>query len=69
MPRVARTSGWTGPVSEQRAFLRDAINVRRLVAHHALVVGAEVPIADVVPSIDKDVGFLWVCGVDNTGGH
>ena len=31
------------PVGEERAFLGDAVDVRRLVAHHALVVGADVP--------------------------
>ena len=29
-------------VGEERAFLRDAVDVRRLVAHHAEVVGADV---------------------------
>ncbi len=47
------------PVGEERAFLGDAIDVRRLVAHHALVVGAEVPVADVVAPEDEDVGLLW----------
>ena len=46
------------PVGEQRAFLGDAVDVRRLVAHHALVVGADVPVADVVAPEDEDVGFL-----------
>ena len=36
------------PVGKQRAFFRDAIDVGRFVAHHALVVGADVPIADVI---------------------
>jgi hypothetical protein len=30
----------TIPIGEQRAFLRDAVNVRCFVAHHALVVSA-----------------------------
>ena len=46
------------PVGEQRAFLGDAVDVRRLVAHHALVVGAEVEPADVVAPDDQDVRFL-----------
>ena len=46
------------PVGEQRAFLGDAVDVGRLVAHHALVVGADVPVADVVAPDDQDVGFL-----------
>ena len=45
-------------VGEQRALAGDAIDVGRLVAHHALVVGAEVPVADVVAENDQDVGSL-----------
>ena len=48
------------PVGEQRAFLRDAINVRRLVAHHALVVGADVPVTNVVSPENEDVR-LFCC--------
>src|SRR5436309_14953300 len=48
----ARAPGGTAllaiPAGEQRAFLRDAINVRRLVAHDALVVSAGVPVADFI---------------------
>ena len=43
------------PVGEERAFLGDAVDVGRLVAHHALVVGADVPVADVVAPDDQDV--------------
>ena len=46
------------PVGEQRAFFGDAIDVRGLVTHHALVVGADVPVADVVAPDDEDVGLL-----------
>ena len=45
-------------VREQRAFLGEAVDVRRLVAHHAHVVGAEVELADVVSPDNEDVGFL-----------
>ena len=38
--------------------LADAVNVRRLVAHHAHVVGADVELADVITPDDEDVGFL-----------
>ena len=48
------------PVGEQRAFLGDAVDVRRLVAHHAHVVGADVELADVIAPDDEDVGLL-VC--------
>ncbi|MCY1304766.1 hypothetical protein D9M70_545350 [compost metagenome] len=45
------------PVGEQRALLRDAVDVGRLVAHHALVIGADVPIPDVVAPDDEDIGL------------
>ena len=46
------------PVGEQRAFVGDAVDVRRLVAHHAAVVGADVELADVVAPENQDIGFL-----------
>jgi hypothetical protein len=46
------------PVGEQRALFSDAVYVRGFVAHHALVVGAHVPVADVISPDDEDVGFL-----------
>ena len=46
------------PVGEQRAFLGDAVDVGRLVTHHAVVVGADVPLADVITPEDQDVWFL-----------
>ena len=45
-------------VSEQRTFLGDAINVGRLVAHDAMVVGAYVVDTNVIAPNDKDVGLL-----------
>ena len=47
------------PVGEKRALLGDAVDVRRLVAHHALVVGADVPVSDVIAPDDDNVGFLF----------
>ena len=44
-------------VGEDRAFLGDAVDVRRAVAHHAAVVGADVPQPDVVAEDDEDVGL------------
>ena len=41
------------------AFCGQAINVRGAVAHHALMVGAEVPYPDVVAHDDQDVGFFF----------
>ena len=48
------------PVGEERTFPGNAVDVRRLVAHHAQVVGADVPVADVVAPQNQDVRFL--CG-------
>ena len=45
-------------VGEDRPFLRDAVDVRRAVAHHPAVVGADVPQADVVPEQHQDVRLL-----------
>jgi hypothetical protein len=40
------------------ALLGEAVDVRRLVAHHAHVVGADVELADVVSPDYEDVGLL-----------
>ena len=45
-------------VGEKCAFARDPIDVGRFVAHHALVVGADVPVADIVAENDEDVRLL-----------
>ena len=45
-------------VGEHHAFLRDAVDVGRLVAHHAARVGADIGLADVVTPDDDDVGLL-----------
>ena len=45
-------------VGEDRAFVGDAVDVGRAVAHHAAVVGADVPVADVVAQDDEDVRLL-----------
>ncbi len=47
------------PVGEERPFLCHGVDVGRLVAHHPLVVGADVPVADVVAPDDQDVGFVF----------
>ena len=46
------------PVGEHRTLPGDAIDVRRLVAHHAHVVGGNVELADVVTPDDENIGFL-----------
>ncbi len=51
------------PVGEQRAFAGDAVDVGRLVAHHAAIVGADVELADVVAPENEDVRFLRCHGL------
>ena len=46
------------PVGEHHALLRNAIDVGRLVAHHAQVIGADVVPADVITPDHEDVGLL-----------
>ena len=45
------------PVGEERALLGDPVDVGRAVAHHAVVVGADVELADVVAPDHQDVGL------------
>ena len=45
-------------VGEDQAFVGDAVDVGRLVAHHATVVVADVPVADVVAHDDQNVRSL-----------
>jgi len=54
-------------VGEDGAIIGDAINVGRVVAHHAAVVGTDVPVADVVGHDDEDVGFLRLLRVSGRG--
>ena len=49
------------PISKERALFGDAINVGRLVAHHALVVCTDVELTDVVTPNHQDVGLLTGC--------
>ena len=46
------------PIGEQCAFLRDTIDVRCLVAYHAVPVGADVRLADVIPHMIRMFGFF-----------
>ena len=46
------------PVGEHRALTADPVDVRRAVAHRAVVVGADVPPPDVVAPDDEDVGLV-----------
>jgi hypothetical protein len=45
-------------IGEDRALIRDAIDVGRAVAHHAAIVGADIPIADIIAHDNKDVRLL-----------
>src|SRR5229473_6330258 len=54
--RTARRATVLGVVvREHHAFAGDAVDVRRLVAHQAERIGADVALADVVAPDDKDV--------------
>src|SRR5829696_10487082 len=45
-------------VGEDRALVGDAVEVGRAIAHLAAVVGADVPVADIIAHDDDDVGLL-----------
>ena len=45
-------------IGEQHAFGGDLVEIRRAACHHAAVIGAEIPDADVVAHDDDDVGLL-----------
>ena len=47
-------------VGEAYAFLGDTVNVRRLVAHHAAVIVADVPGTNIVAPDDEDVWLLFL---------
>ena len=51
-------------VGEKRALIRDAVDVGRLVTHHAAAIGADVPETDVVTPDDNNIGLflLRLCG-------
>jgi hypothetical protein len=46
-------------IGEHHAFMGDAVDVGRLVAHHAPAVAAEVPVADIISPDDQNVGFSF----------
>ena len=61
--RPARRAACLGVVvGEQHAFFGELVEVRRPPGHHAAVVGADVPHADVVAHDDDDVGLLAAGG-------
>jgi hypothetical protein len=45
------------PVGEERTLVGNAVDVGRFVTHHALVISADVPVADVIAPENQDVGF------------
>ena len=56
-------------IREQRAFAGDAVNVRRASAHHAAMICADVPDADIVRHDDDDVRFLGLRVRGNDSAH
>src|SRR6266536_4547445 len=53
-----RATGLGVIVGEQHAFLGKPVEVRRPPGHHATMVGADVPHADIIAHDKDDVGFL-----------
>ncbi|MCY1433905.1 hypothetical protein D9M71_499470 [compost metagenome] len=49
-------------IGEPHAFIGNPVDVRRFIAHHAVRVGADVGLADVVAEDHQDVGFIGCCG-------
>ena len=45
-------------VGEQHSFFGELVEVRRAAGHHAAVIGADVPHADVIAHDEEDVGLL-----------
>lgn len=60
---ASRTALLAIVIGEKHAFFRNAVNVRRLVPHHATVVVADVLGADVITPDDEDVRFLRGLGL------
>ncbi len=57
--RAARRAARLGViVGEQHAFFGDLVEVRRSPGHHAAMIGADVPHADVIAHDDDDVWFF-----------
>ncbi len=44
-------------VGKQHAFLGELVEVRRLAGHHAAVIRADIPHADIVAHDDENIGF------------
>ena len=73
---MGRGTGLLGVViGEECTFLSDAVDVRRLVAHHTVAVDADVRYTDIIAQNDEDVGFLvlrlrWsACGDERSRGY
>ena len=55
-------------VGEQHSLLGHLVEVRRSPGHHAAMVGADVPHADVIAHDEQDVWFFVLCLCRNNGG-
>lgn len=55
-------------IGKEGPFIGDPVQVRGLVAHHPLVVGTDVPVADVIAHDGKNIGLGGCCGT-TSGGH
>ena len=54
-----RASGGAGllaiVIRKNGTFVGNAVDVRRVVAHHAAIVGGDIPVADVIGHDDQDI--------------
>ncbi|MNT99317.1 hypothetical protein D3C72_2421420 [compost metagenome] len=54
-------------MGKQHAFLGDAVDAGRFIAHHALVVGTDIEDADVIAKDDQHVRFVGGRTADRYG--
>ena len=54
------------PVSKQCALIGDGIDVRCFITHHSLVVGTDVPVADIITPYNQ---YVWFYSAALAGAH
>ncbi|MNC76988.1 hypothetical protein D3C75_1288330 [compost metagenome] len=54
-------------MGKQHAFLGDTVDAGRFIAHHALVVGADIEDADVIAKDDQHIRFVGGRTADRHG--
>ncbi len=46
------------PVGKERPLIRDRVDGGCLIAHHPLVIGADIPVSNIITPDDQDVGLF-----------